>query len=654
MVNTMHQGTSVRPGLPAYCLLLLLAACLAWSPLPALAEEEGDTRMGFFEYAATIYDRSSGQNQGLIKIPHNTPLTLRQIDQEGHRGYGLVTYNGVTGFVRTYELQPMPKDGPDDRAGKMMYAPDVRMLREYPLHGATILKRLPPETLFSVLARSKGMLKVTVEGLTGYIYSGDLQELGPDSTVESGLRYSAREQALLQHPLKGGTALVNLRQGELVTLLAQNRDYFRVKAGDREGYVDKAGLARIGQLAEDVMLVFAEDDLPVYQEPGLSLGPAGSLEAGKLHQVTAQAGDFLQLKDSGLFVEAARVQALVLKAFKNPRLAFVEAPQPLLARPEGREDQTLLEPHHLYTFTGQAGSWWYIDDGQVQGFVQARALLPLPERGEAMNRTYAVYTGSQAFLAGSSLPQRVEQGSHIRLTHLYGGQWFKTNQGAFVHRSQVDIIGSDAPLAPHKVKATPGLTLLSLPDSKLATVLMHIQEGEELQVIGFCRSYLLVKVGGLEGYVPGQTLKTYETRYLSDTEDLPPLVILVNKADFSVSLYQADQEGHRTGAPLRTDTAALGKRTTPTPSGRFVLGQKQRWVRFTHSMAPHGITYIRGRYLHGIPCLSASEHDVAPWAAGEIGSFATGGCVRLPFDMAAYIYFNCPAYTTWMEVINGQ
>ena len=638
------------PRLAAACALLLLALCL-----PALSlAAEGETRVGFFEYDATIYDRSSGYNVGIGSIPMNTPVTLNQVNQEGHKGYGVVTYGDITGFVRTYELQPMPKDGPDDRAGKEYYAPDVRMLREHPLHGAQVLKRLPPETLFTALARSKGMLKVTVDGLTGYIYANDLQELGPDKPLEMELMYSLREQALLAQPLKGSTILQNLRQGQLLTILAQNRSFVRVRAGDLEGYLDRAGLARIGQMKDDVMLVYAEAEVPLYREPGLDLGSQGSLTAGRLYQVAAQAGDFLQLQDSGLFVEAAQVQALVLKAFKSPRLGYVEAPQALLSRPEGAKEETVLQALHLYTFTAQAGSWWYIDDGQVQGFAPARAIQALPERGLRMNRTYAVYTGSQSFLTGSSLPQKVEAGGLIGLSQLYGSQWFKTDAGAFVHWDQVEIIGSDAPVNPHSVKATPGLTLLSLPDSRLGQPLLEIPAGEPLQVTGFCRSYLLVRVKGLEGYVPGNTLKTYETRYLSDTEDLPRTGILVNKADFSVSVYLLDEDGHRTGEALISGLSALGRRSTPTPSGRHLLGFKQRWVRFTYSAAPHAITYLKGRYLHGIPCESTSESTATDWGASEIGSFGSGGCVRMSFDLAAYIYFNCPSYTTWMEVINGQ
>lgn len=627
-------------------LLLLLACCqLFLAGSAASATEEAEPYMGYFEYPISLVDRSTGKNVELIRIPNLTPLLIEPVSQEKDKNYGQTSYGGKTGLVYLKDIKHIRADNPDPKEGQQLYALDVRMLREWPIHGAQILKRLPPETLFTVLANNKSMLKVEVNGLTGYIYQNDLHQLRPDTPVGSGLMYSAREQPLLSYPLQGGSILKNLRQGELVTLLAANKQFFRVRAGQTEGYVAKAGLAQIGQLADDVMLVYADKELPLYTEPGISFPAGQSLPDEQLAQVMGQAGDFLQLKDSGLFVEASKVQALVLKAFKTPRQGFVSQALAISLRPEGVKADQVLEPLQLYTFTAQAGSWWFMNEGQLSGFVPASAVQALPERGLPMNRTWAVLQGQGEEAANPQV---------IQLMALYGNQWFKDQLGNFIHSSKLRIIGSDAPLTPHVVQATQGLSLISLPDSKLGQVIRELVPGEPLQVQGFCRSYLLVRAGEQEGYVPGSTLKTYETRYLSDSEDMPAVGILVNKADFTVSLFAVDEQGHRLSLALRSELAALGKRSTPTSSGRFLLGLKQRWVQFSRTAAPHGITFQRGRYIHGIPCETKNENTATDWGLAEIGSFATGGCVRLPFDMAAYLYFSCPSYTTFMEVINGQ
>ncbi len=629
------------------CALLLL--------FPA-SRAEGDNAPlhGFYETIATIYDRSGGSNKGIGRIPRYTPLVLTMPAEPGHSGYAQVTYDGMTGYVRLYGLLPLPEDKPDPRAGQTMYASDVRVLREQSLHGAQVLRRLPPETPFTVLARTPYMIKVQAGEDTGYIYGGELQALTPDTDMEMALHYAVREQPLLALPLAGADVLENLTQGQLVTVTGRNRGYLRVQAGEETvGYVPRDGAAPIGALKDDVMLVYADAGAPLYMGAGTATGAAGELTRRALYRVLAQAGTFLQVAPSEAFVAASDVQALVLSAFQTPRLASVEEPVAPSLLPDGAGDAPhTLAPERLYTFAAQTGSWWYVDDGLVKGFAPARSLRALPEKADTMNRTWAVLLGDQAFLPGASQPQPVKQGDLVQLAQMLGA-WFKTNEGAYVHRSQVRIIGSDAPVTPHTVTAGSGLKLLSLPDSQLGQNMLDIPEGATLNVTGFSRSYLLVTVDGKTGYVPGSTLKTHETRYLPDNETMPPVGILVNRSDFSVSLYAVDESGERIGLPLQTDIAALGKRTTPTPPGKYVLGLKQRWVRFVHTQAPHGITYLPGRYIHGIPSYGQDESRFAQWAVNELGTAASGGCVRLPFDMAAYLYFNCPSYTTQMEVING-
>ena len=57
--------------------------------------------------------------------------------------------------------------------------------------------------------------------------------------------------------------------------------------------------------------------------------------------------------------------------------------------------------------------------------------------------------------------------------------------------------------------------------------------------------------------------------------------------------------------------------------------------------------------MHGIPCYGPDEAQVTEWGLQELGTLSSGGCVRMTFDMAAYLYFNCPSYKTIMEVVNG-
>lgn len=639
----------------AAILLLLALLCPLFPGMAQDAQTGYEVRVvdGYFETDMKVFIEPSRHSEVVQRIPFLTPVRVSISADPRHKGYGQVTFMGVDGFVNVTTLQKMPAELPDERAGRTLFARDLRVLRAQTLAGAEVLARLLPETPFVVLARTRFMMKVEARGQVGFIYANDLQELQPDSALEPHILYSKREQGLLSHPLAGAEAAINLSAGQLLTVTARNRGYYRVEADGRSGYVSMDGTGQIGAVADETMLVYAAADQLLYAGVNENIPSGQRMQAGRLYPVSGQAGAFMQLKDSGLFVKADSVRAILLSAFSAPRLASVAAPESLYAMPDDASaTAATLEPGRLYTFMAASGSWWYVNDGLAEGFVKSRALGRLPEKGETMNRTHAVYTGTASFLPGSSQPQPVVPGEAVSLTQLFGGEWFRTADGAFVHRGNVRFIGSDAPVTPHRVTATAGLVLLSLPDAELGQPLLALEEGEPLEVIGFSRSYLLARARGLEGYVKGATLKTQETRYLPDT-DPPPYEILVNRSDFSVSVYALDADGRRVGEPVRREVAALGKRTTPTPPGRYLLGFKQRWVRFPNTQAPHGITYLRGRYLHGIPCYGPDESRMADWAFEELGTFSTGGCVRMPFDMAAFIYFNCPSYQTTMEVVNG-
>lgn len=655
----MHQNCASENswGFTRRLLTLLFLFILFTSNAAMKAEapeaKENNERRGYYETDVWLYERPEKDSKALIKIPHYTPLQIRLSSQPSQKGFGQTEYEHQTGFVRMAGLLDMPREFKDLREGMMMFAWDVRLLRSESLHGAEVIKRLQPETPVTILSRTKFMVKVDAEGQIGFMYGNDLQELRKDQKLTPHLMYSRMEQALHSWPLSGSRPLIHLKAGQLLMVTGQNRGYLRVKTAEFEGYVKKDSLGKVGTVEEETMLVYADTAQPLYDGADTALATDRIIEPYTLYEVTAQAGDFLRLKDSGLFVEAHLVSALILKPFPAPRLASVEAEAALSPMPDAAADpDQTLQPERLYTFTASSSSWWFVDDGLVKGFVNSRHLLSLPKSGERMNRTWAQYMGEAAFLPGSSQAISVMKGEVVILSKLWGGLWFQTEDEAYVHRNQVRIIGSDAPVTRHMVNAVAGLKLLSLPDYDLGQAIFEIPEGEALEVIGFSRSFLLVRVGGFEGYVSGRDLRTYETRYLPD-EDPPNYEVLVNKSNFMVSVYRLDENGFRVGEPVREGIAALGKRSTPTPSGRYVLGFKQRWVRFTKTQTPHGITYLRGRYLHGIPCEGQNEQLATVWGQQELGTSATGGCVRMGFDLASFIYFNCPSYTTVMEVVNG-
>ena len=72
---------------------------------------------------------------------------------------------------------------------------------------------------------------------------------------------------------------------------------------------------------------------------------------------------------------------------------------------------------------------------------------------------------------------------------------------------------------------------------------------------------------------------------------------------------------------------------------------------FTLSVTPHTTTYIKGRFIHGIPCRTRDESTRIGYL--EKHGAITGGCLRSPMEFARFVYMNCPSYQSELVVVNG-
>ncbi|MDL2318603.1 L,D-transpeptidase [Eubacteriales bacterium OttesenSCG-928-A19] len=128
--------------------------------------------------------------------------------------------------------------------------------------------------------------------------------------------------------------------------------------------------------------------------------------------------------------------------------------------------------------------------------------------------------------------------------------------------------------------------------------------------------------------------------------------LLLDKSRYLLSVYATDGLGNRSDVPLRSVVVAIGKRTTPTPVGVFSLGEKEQWHYFGPSYSPFAIRYASGKYLHGPLYHARNEGSLNTARLADFGTMATGGCIRMPYEDARWIYENCPPGTK-LEIING-
>lgn len=127
--------------------------------------------------------------------------------------------------------------------------------------------------------------------------------------------------------------------------------------------------------------------------------------------------------------------------------------------------------------------------------------------------------------------------------------------------------------------------------------------------------------------------------------------LFLEKVAFTLTVYAADENGEKTDVVVRSIPVALGKRSTPTPTGIFTLGAKEDWHDFAHTSAPFCIAYTNGRYLHG-PLYEAHDFStLCEYSLEDIGHMRTSGCLRMAYEDAAWLYFHCLSSETTLEIV---
>lgn len=191
-----------------------------------------------------------------------------------------------------------------------------------------------------------------------------------------------------------------------------------------------------------------------------------------------------------------------------------------------------------------------------------------------------------------------------------------------------------------------------------AVVIKNVPAGVRLTVEPVTGTdYAKTTYNGTTGYV--KHLK-FQREYLpgeapSDASSgaAPKYYLFANKAANSLTVYLTDASGRRTDQVVKRFTIGIGKRSTPTPVGRFKLGGKEQWHFFGKSYAPFAIKYASGKYLHGPLYRSKDTSTLISSSLSGVGDDVTGGCLRMRYDDMKWIYDNCMSGTT-LEIVNGE
>lgn len=316
-----------------------------------------------------------------------------------------------------------------------------------------------------------------------------------------------------------------------------------------------------------------------------------------------------------------------------------------------------VEVYTLHIIRAARGDWYYVEEGELRGWlpkdqVTARRMA----QGTAVQRLAAAVMEETEMLTEAGERLTLPENTPLIITADVGTFWNceAEEKSGYVPKAAVRLIWAEAPLDGYTVTAPEALTALDFPDRLLGKPAGVIAPGEKLSVTAAIRNYLKVDCGAVSGYVAAnEALLSAETALMPLDEEIPVYRLMLDKNTRMVYAYPLDEQGETADQPAVYAKVAIGKNTTPTPSGTYLLDAKSRWHRYTRSYTPYNTLYTAARYIHGLPTENRHDENIIDSLSHNAGQMVTGGCLRSPTAFAQWVYLNCSSYITELVIVKG-
>jgi len=626
-------------------LLLLLFLLLCGSYAQAADLPEPFT--GYTDQTVFLRPAPAASSEFLASIPAGTPFELTPISDV----FARVTYQGQTGYVYYPAVRPMP----EERAVEpyLAYLPENKYLFSIPLDAAPSLLTVQAETPVTVTGESGRFLRIVAQGQTGYVYARDTEAIDDMHMEACDTEFWAQAALTARvYPLKNAAASLTLEPSRVYIAEALCNGYYRVTIGDSVVYVPTDSVETVRRTQKSARVAVLSTETQLYSAPDLSAATDERLNETRLFPLKPMDNGFQQLHGMPYYVCANDVAAYQVQVIDDQVLRIL-ADAPLLMQPEsGAQETGGVTAGALIDVQYATEDWYLVYVGQRWGFLPRDEAIAVPMAITAkMMPTAAVVTQDAAF-HHDGVTFTLRTGTRLMLTAMADDYYrFESDDDVgFIPAASVDVLGSDTGLTAYSITAPEAIEIMDFPDAELGWVIETIPQGEKLRVTGFNRCYLIVQWNGITGYAQQHGLLNSESKGIPATEDVPACELVLDKSTGMAYAFLLREDGTR-GELVICAKVATGKRTTPTPTGTFLLGRKERWHAFTLSYTPHTTEYVKARYIHGWPCEQRKESTVKE-SLIQTG-MVTGGCLRSPFEFARWVYMNCTSYETQLLIING-
>lgn len=626
-------------------LLLLVLLMTAWT---ALADQLPAPFTGYFDKTVFLRPSPAASSDSLATIPAGTPIELTPVDDR----FARAEYQGRSGYIYYPGAKRMPVV--KQVTSYLAYLPENKFLFALPLDEAAPLLTVQAETPVTVTGQTDRFLRIEAQGKTGYVYARDARAIDDMSMERTDAEFYAEHAVVTRrYPLSGAEKTLTLEAGRICIAEAVCNGYYRVTLGDDTVYVPVKSVVTVSQQKHTARAALITPDTQLFTAPKQSARASKGMTETVLMLLDAQDNGFQRLHGQNLYVRVNDVNAYAVSLEKGLTLRLL-ADAALLLQPEKGAPETVnARTGMLVSEVYGLEDWYLLPSGGRWGFIRRDdpALGQLRTDASLMP-TAAVTEAKTTLLALSGGAVPLPAGTRLTLTESAGDFYRARANGreGYVLKRDTDILGSDTELTPYTITAPAAVSVLDFPDAALGREVFTIPAGEQVKVTGFNRCYLIVRHGTRTGYAPQKGLITAESEGIPATEDIPDYMLVLDKSTGMAYAFEKTAAGAQ-GQLIICAEVGIGKRTTPTPTGTFLLGRKERWHAFTLSYTPHTTEYVKARFIHGWPCGQKAESTVK---SGLIRTgMVTGGCLRSPFAFARWVYMNCTSYETELTIVNG-
>ncbi len=614
--------------------------------------QKGEELSGYFNQRMYIRpEPQKGSNVALGNVP---PYERIKIVVE-NESYGAITYGEKSGYVylgnfiqENYSIEWIDP----------YYAYSTVFVDLYlsPYGGEKPIYVYPSHSPLKVVGKNGESFMVQKEEEEEIFFvKGDLlQEIGENQGVEPYEAFGEKPLVVYTLPLEGASGLGVITQPDKLYINAHNGSFALVTFEGKDGYVLLKDIKSFEPVEVDFFVVL-ENTVPLYGAANHFSANGKTIEKNSLVKIDFISNEFFHIEGEEAFILQKDARQLYVKPIEET-LCFWEEEKPIYAN-ERKMPQAYgskLPEHTMVLSKWEIGNYYLIYQNGAWGLIEKEQGKIISKKLSAHAK--AVYANKETFLyekpdrKAGRLEKTLPKNSPLWVDYELGDFYllFIEEEMIFVLVEDFETVGVNEPLTAREVYIEKEQTLLDFPLEGYGNKKGAIQGNQLVTLLQKNGEYYYIQYEDQEGFV-----KKNQVWELDEVVSGSNYYLFVNKEDFTITVYRADEKGQRTQEVVRTITTALGKRTTPTPTGIFVLGEKKPWHFFTTSYAPFAITYTSGKFLHGPLYAAKSTRALKVASTASFGTNATGGCLRIPYEDSLWLYFHTVSGETPMEIVNG-